>query len=1244
MGGEGDSAEESVVEGRRQKGNSKRKNAIRWYIEESSLAPGIPIVYDAEVSAKTNEDHTSELRPHQWCSSRTELLLIHPELSRKSCVNGIAWAGMPFPIILLERRNGFSISSFNPEESESSNHKETTMDMTINRTFECAIKDLPGGPLSRIPLPSPATALPPNKSIISNKVAQPDAGNVESAGTLETLQASSENRTKERWEAAAEISIKCETSDVPLSVIERKGLSFTDPTRRKRGKKGQKPSRRSNRLKGSSSDGSNSVDPGQLLTDADRDRNPNRAVEGSSNSERVEFKKEPNFVHEWSPPSSDVLEQKHISPARSETHVSPAPDLRDAHHANTQRRKTRPELTLNTQCTSVDVSASSLAPLTPLVSLFSDTEHSVSAPLRRSARISSIKPEPAEAVSASQSMKRSRSKPDQIPVNEVGHLSETLGRRERISCTDHDTVYSPPNRKRKGGVTDESGKPKKQRREKDDVEATNTRQVKSGEKEFSSSLQSHPMKIRRYTAKEDPFLKALPNRLRKQLQNAGDLDDTYESKGTRETPLPFPSQKYTRMKIKKNKTPGTTPVSATDTSSPLSFTAKESSTRSPTSPIPGTTLVAPSVPETLVSNAKAVVDHLPQNIPPTEVSFISSETPGSLMQTIPSTNPNSFVTHTEDMVLPEPGSVKLNHGLTSDIVSSDHLPETKHSQGDARSTSPLPAIPSVKTTESMDHSLLVNSSYPPSVNRLSPVLSPPLLIPSIPPEIQAIIEAQADNALILGIASRETFNEKAGMRLAEEYSYVYTGFWQVNENKVATSALEMLSVTKSGSVDSGPEGRVRGRVQWTFTLQWAAGQEEGIDPSIPSYPWWCRSREVEASLPAIKYSSGSLNLTCPSLPISGRSGENSWGAGEGDGGSPRGWYCSDCGKLNRQTYWRRRKCGSTHCRDKLLTGCSVKTLEHARDRGQQQPLAVPTNRHPGFIDPLIIDWDDGMKTLIYETGSEHGIRHIFTSNVRSLQEEQTALFGMIQEEVVLQRGPEDSNPSTFTLANAFSPVVETWNKVHPCITQTRDMLTHIARQYGELIGATPKLQITSLLFLSWTVDGRKKGETPLSAKSQSIVLMALGHETVIYLLPKSGLGRVEVTSQMLADVPPYTAGCSTHSLSTEVQSSANVKPEPLEHTMTLDIDNLGLLSFPPEDSGMIESEAFEVVAIGGTSSEVRPAPSNAREERPRKAGQKKGNVLKFTVIHGDALILFGDDFEYTIEREGISILLVGVIG
>ncbi|KAJ3928695.1 MAG: hypothetical protein NXY57DRAFT_493918 [Lentinula lateritia] len=772
----------------------------------------------------------------------------------------------------------------------------------------------------------------------------------------------------------------------------------------------------------------------------------------------------------------------------------------------------------------------------------------------------------------------------------------------------------------------------------------------------------------------------------------------------------------------------------------------------------------------------------------------------------------------------------------------------------------------------------------------------------VPPEIRVLIDAYTQNTPILVIASRDATLAYCGgsitRDLPAEFQYMYLGFFKVlsvEENRVfrpSSSSVVGILVSSDSAF---------GRVQWRFELEWISAGEDNL--GMPSHlklsrPWWrdatnweepfevsvtqnlpsedvlmnpltsfavtspvtstsaevpnVNDSESQVSPPFSEQCEGdsdntfpleSLKPLCPSIIWLALLACND-SVNIGDIGSPKGWYCSSCGKLNRQRFFKRRKCDSSFCKDTLITACNPHRLDVIRSVGQQSPLVFPLNTVPEYIDPLISDWDDGMRTVTYHVWNdriverlldqyEHYIRlaeqttstllplhpepvsfssravkleaieksememqnashstresrilqlaqtfgilqiardiqelairrkivakHIFTCNDPKLQEEQSQLLDSIQETVILCKKPMATTPffsyvagnvHECSFASGFIDAEVTpvsWNDVPPCINQARSLLRHLGTVYGDMFQTTP---IRQLVVLGWTVPGRKKAEHLLHAKECNIVVMALGHELGIRIIPKSGfpanilrakkINVIEDATSEKLELPiaiegvpvmnnsfaraidaisstqvdtssPFPVendvnasnvsmesepipgpqvdvimteassmsmaivlhGCNEHSNST--QPSALTVPdvnadESSQMIANEDTSGNELMLMETHFDGLIRMEFPEPVATSeeGVYNDCEDDPhaltsswpeevtdnTNETEEPSLELSSKSQNAIAkrkthvredmhFILVHGDALVLSGDDFEYAIERKGMGLLLVG---
>lgn len=65
-----------------------------------------------------------------------------------------------------------------------------------------------------------------------------------------------------------------------------------------------------------------------------------------------------------------------------------------------------------------------------------------------------------------------------------------------------------------------------------------------------------------------------------------------------------------------------------------------------------------------------------------------------------------------------------------------------------------------------------------------------------------------------------------------------------------------------------------------------------------------------------------------------------------------------------------------HGQDAPLSDCSVQQLDNMRSIGQQIPLVFPLDIMPKYMDPVVSEWDDGMRTVSYYVWSENIVKRI----------------------------------------------------------------------------------------------------------------------------------------------------------------------------------------------------------------------------------------------------------------------------
>lgn len=108
-------------------------------------------------------------------------------------------------------------------------------------------------------------------------------------------------------------------------------------------------------------------------------------------------------------------------------------------------------------------------------------------------------------------------------------------------------------------------------------------------------------------------------------------------------------------------------------------------------------------------------------------------------------------------------------------------------------------------------------------------------------------------------------------------------------------------------------GKVSGRARWNLQFHWTPGGEDLLpDGQQLTKPWWNSSPlEIGDGRAATYMHRTDLQNHCHNLlPLDMFAVP---GPHTSSGPFPRGWYCVNCGKLNKQIFLRHRKCSSSQC-------------------------------------------------------------------------------------------------------------------------------------------------------------------------------------------------------------------------------------------------------------------------------------------------------------------------------------------
>ncbi|PBK60337.1 hypothetical protein ARMSODRAFT_1068680 [Armillaria solidipes] len=283
------------------------------------------------------------------------------------------------------------------------------------------------------------------------------------------------------------------------------------------------------------------------------------------------------------------------------------------------------------------------------------------------------------------------------------------------------------------------------------------------------------------------------------------------------------------------------------------------------------------------------------------------------------------------------------------------------------------------------------------------------------------------------------------------------------------------------------------------------------------------------------------------------------------------WWCRGCGRVNRENGWKWRRCLSEKCNDKQPEFSKALSLDEVRGRNDRMPMARP-HEMASVPGTMTTTWEDGTVTYMYPLSASRLVKHIFTGNYPPLQEDASKLWVGLQGKGVelIRDGPY------YTCA--FVGNRENWPE---SIKEASGIVGDSAVGYGEFLSG---MDIQRIEVLAWFIKGTAKFKSyetgavsqVLCAKQTLVGILSLGCEVEIFLHKCRAV--VELPS-----------------------------PE-------------GLLTFKAED----ETELVMVDA----------EPLIAKPSSPQKKKVADAGDLSIHMVHGDVLILSGDDFEYNIKRSG----------
>ncbi|KAF4577215.1 protein kinase rio1 [Pleurotus pulmonarius] len=310
----------------------------------------------------------------------------------------------------------------------------------------------------------------------------------------------------------------------------------------------------------------------------------------------------------------------------------------------------------------------------------------------------------------------------------------------------------------------------------------------------------------------------------------------------------------------------------------------------------------------------------------------------------------------------------------------------------------------------------------------------------LPQDVEALVDAYIRGVPIVLIAPRE----KLPIRLPQDYGWVILGFYQV-------TAVTEVYVPQEAPV-KGPSAT---RFNWRFRLKWSSGGEYLLSDNIDavSRPWWRKD---------------------PHPPQEGIT------------------------SVSTEHYQKRR--------DEHTT-----TYPQFGDIGQNYNCLIPLHllHMPGEVDDdanfpsgwFCSNYDSGTTTYDYSSvlAVPILIKHIFTHNRASLQQDATRVFRDIQTDVLLVQGSLGDPHFSYVIGADFLDLaVKTLcrSEASGTVMNEAERLSRLAEQRGDFKRSKFPLDAT---VIAWPTAGVAKKTHVLKARENAFCIQCLGSSTLISL-------------------------------------------------------------------------------------------------------------------------------------------------
>ncbi|KAJ3530412.1 hypothetical protein NM688_g7713 [Phlebia brevispora] len=459
-------------------------------------------------------------------------------------------------------------------------------------------------------------------------------------------------------------------------------------------------------------------------------------------------------------------------------------------------------------------------------------------------------------------------------------------------------------------------------------------------------------------------------------------------------------------------------------------------------------------------------------------------------------------------------------------------------------------------------------------------------IPSeLPPEIDYLLQCQTLGVPIKLVASRDS--PLLPVSLPEQYGVVFLDLFE--------------AISAEHRIMAHDPAKGTTRLAWDFVFVRLRGEER------QAAPWWRGagpSPDVE--------SKEDLHRLLPSELHQGTDVEYDAEPSFSDMSCPRSWYCASCGMLNVQRFFCFQPCAS----------CGAGNGRGALDAGVvREPHRVTLHSDedlwsPGSMNRSVVrlvpgdgaEQDQAFNILTYSPMSTDSVKvaHISTCNWATLQKVPDELFKDFQMQVPLAPQETKNRQRSTRYYTYLSGEKDTmnaavpWSLVPSCVTRAKEYMEAHCRQAFQDNG----FAVGFLTTLAWYSKGSEKSRYT-DARTDKVIMMCLGADVDLAVTPCSTLHAVEGDTQHLSSALPGP------SLPAEVLNGL--------HTLdTMDTDS-------EED---VPLSVAHPRVVSATSASTAPVSG---------AKPKKGSEVFITLVHGDMLILSGDEFQWSLKRTGMSL-------